>query len=66
MSTDAIVILKQDHKDIKKLFKDFRAAGDGATKKKADIVKKIIEALCPMSNMTSSSPTRSTTSQTFL
>ncbi|CAM3052063.1 hemerythrin HHE cation binding domain-containing protein [Williamsia muralis] len=45
MSTDAIVILKQDHKDIKKLFREFRAAGEGATKKKGDIVNKIIEAL---------------------
>ncbi|MYR08189.1 hemerythrin domain-containing protein [Gordonia sp. SID5947] len=45
MSTDAIVILKDDHKEIKKLFKDFRSAGPNATKTKGDIVAKIIEAL---------------------
>src|SRR5690349_13778051 len=45
MSTDAIVILKDDHKAIKKLFKEFRDAGPDAKKKKADTVAKIIEAL---------------------
>lgn len=45
MSTDAIVILKDDHKEIKKLFRDFRSAGPNATKAKGDIVAKIIEAL---------------------
>jgi hemerythrin superfamily protein len=45
MSTDAIVILKNDHKEIKKLFKAFRAAGESADKRKGDIVKKIIEEL---------------------
>lgn len=45
MSTDAIVILKDDHKEIKKLFRDFRSAGPNATKAKGDIVANIIEAL---------------------
>ncbi|WAC55554.1 hemerythrin domain-containing protein [Gordonia sp. SL306] len=45
MSTDAIVILKDDHKEIRKLFRDFRSAGPNATKTKRDIVGKIIEAL---------------------
>jgi hemerythrin superfamily protein len=45
MSTDAIVILKEDHKAIKKLFNDFRKAGPNAAKTKSDIVSKIIEAL---------------------
>lgn len=45
MSTDAIVILKEDHKAIKKLFNDFRNAGPNAAKTKSDIVSKIIEAL---------------------
>ena len=45
MSTDAIVLLKADHKDIKKLFKQFQGAGDDATEAKGDIVRKIIEEL---------------------
>ncbi|NMH96215.1 hemerythrin domain-containing protein [Pseudonocardia acidicola] len=45
MSTDAIVLLKQDHKEIRKLFRDFQAAGENATKRKAKIVDKILEAL---------------------
>ena len=45
MSTDAIVILKNDHKTIKKLFKEFQDAGDGATKAKGKIVGRIIEEL---------------------
>lgn len=32
MSTDAIVVLKEDHKQIKKLFTQFERAGDGADK----------------------------------
>jgi hemerythrin superfamily protein len=45
MSNDALVLLKQDHKEIKKLFRDFAAAGDNATKRKGDLVAKIIELL---------------------
>lgn len=45
MSTDALVILKNDHKEIRKLFRDFRSAGDNAVKTKGAIVGKIIEAL---------------------
>jgi hemerythrin superfamily protein len=45
MSTDAIVILKDDHKQIKKLFRQFEAAGDNAEKTKGAIVEKILEAL---------------------
>src|SRR6476661_4392654 len=45
MSTDAIVLLKDDHKQIKRLFRDFEAAGENATKKKSDLVTKIIELL---------------------
>jgi hemerythrin superfamily protein len=45
MSTDAIVILKNDHKEIKKLFKRFQAAGENATTEKGNIVKSIIELL---------------------
>jgi hemerythrin superfamily protein len=45
MSTDAIVLLKQDHKKMRTLFRQFEAAGEGAPKRQADIVDKIIEAL---------------------
>jgi hemerythrin superfamily protein len=45
MSTDAIVLLKNDHKEIKKLFRQFESAGENATKRKGEIVREIIEAL---------------------
>ena len=45
MSTDAIVLLKNDHKEIKKLFNQFKKAGDGAEKTKGKLVDKIIELL---------------------
>jgi hemerythrin superfamily protein len=45
MSSDAIVILKDDHKTIKKLFRDFQSAGDNATAAKGRIVQRIIEEL---------------------
>ena len=31
MSTDAIVLLKADHKEIRKVFRDFEKAGENAT-----------------------------------
>jgi hemerythrin superfamily protein len=45
MSTDAIVLLKDDHKEINKLFRDFESAGENAHKSKGKIVHRIIEAL---------------------
>jgi len=45
MSTDAIVLLKEDHKRIRKLFKQFQGAGDDDTERKGVVVKDIIEAL---------------------
>src|SRR6201996_7787432 len=45
MPTDAIVLLKADHKEIKKQFRAFQAAGENATARKGDIVAKIIELL---------------------
>jgi len=45
MSTDAIVLLKQDHKDIRALFREFEKAGDRATKRKGRLVERILEAL---------------------
>ncbi len=45
MSNDAIVLLKNDHKDVKKLFRQFERAGENATATKGAIVRKIIEML---------------------
>lgn len=45
MSSDAIVLLRNDHKEILKTFKDFEAAGENAVKRKGQIVDKIIELL---------------------
>jgi hemerythrin superfamily protein len=45
MSSDAIVVLKADHKEIRRLFRQFQAAGDQAIKKQAKIVGQIIELL---------------------
>jgi hemerythrin superfamily protein len=45
MSTDAIVVLKDDHAEIRALFRDFQRSGDSAVKTKSKIVDKIIQAL---------------------
>jgi hemerythrin superfamily protein len=45
MSTDAIVLLKDDHKQVKRLFREFEQAGERATKTKGTVVARIIEAL---------------------
>jgi len=45
MSTDAIVLLKDDHKQIRKSFRDFEKAGDTAYATKGRIVDRIIEQL---------------------
>ncbi|MEU7873082.1 hemerythrin domain-containing protein [Dactylosporangium sp. NPDC049140] len=45
MSTDAIVMLKDDHKGVKRLFKEFQAAHGGPPARKAKIVTQILEAL---------------------
>ncbi len=45
MSNDAIVLLKQDHKEIKKVFRDFQAAGPNASTRKGELVAKMIELL---------------------
>ena len=45
MSTDAIVILKADHKRIKSIFKAFQAAGENATKTKGTLVGQMIAEL---------------------
>jgi hemerythrin-like domain-containing protein len=45
MSNDAIVLLKNEHKDVKKLFRQFEKAGENATATKGKIVRQIIEML---------------------
>ena len=45
MSNDAIVLLKEDHKEILKTFRDFEKAGEDATATKGKLVEKIIELL---------------------
>jgi hemerythrin superfamily protein len=45
MSTDAIVLLKADHKEIKAVFRQFEQAGETATKTKGRLVTKMIELL---------------------
>ena len=45
MSTDAIVQLKDDHKEIKRLFREFEQAGDNATTTKGRLAKRILEEL---------------------
>lgn len=45
LSSDAIVILKQDHKEISKAFRDFQRARDNATTRKGQVVDRIIELL---------------------
>lgn len=45
MSTDAIVLLKDDHKTVEQLFKKFEQAGDNALVTKRKLVDSIIEEL---------------------
>jgi hemerythrin superfamily protein len=44
VSTDAIVLLKQDHKEVRGLFRQFETAGEDAAKK-GELVRKMIELL---------------------
>jgi hemerythrin superfamily protein len=45
VASDAIVLLRDDHKHIRRLFREFQAAGDKAFKKKARLAGQIIELL---------------------
>lgn len=45
MSTDAIVLLKQDHQELRKLFREFEKAGENASTTKGRLVGKMIELL---------------------
>ncbi len=45
MSNDAIVLLKQDHKQMRGLFRRFQQTSADATQRQGEIVDKILEAL---------------------
>ena len=45
MSNDAIVLLKQDHKEIRRVFRKFQQAGENAAVQKGKLVDEIIELL---------------------
>ncbi|MGZ4535302.1 MAG: hemerythrin domain-containing protein [Nocardioidaceae bacterium] len=45
MTTDAIVLLKNDHKEIRKVFSDFEKAGEQALVTKGKLVDRMIELL---------------------
>ena len=45
MSTDAIVILKQDHVEIRRVFRDFEKTSDGAPAARGKLVDKMLELL---------------------
>ena len=45
MSHDAIVQLKDDHQEIRKVFRQFQEAGENATVRKGQLVDKMIELL---------------------
>jgi hemerythrin superfamily protein len=45
MSTDAIVLLKQDHKEMRGLFRKFQETGESASTRQGQLVDQILEAL---------------------
>ncbi|MFG1891440.1 hemerythrin domain-containing protein [Micromonospora sp. NPDC049051] len=45
MSTDAIVVLKEDHKEMRRLFKAFQEAEKGPAARRQKLVNEILEAL---------------------
>ncbi|SCG41871.1 hemerythrin domain-containing protein [Micromonospora coxensis] len=45
MSTDAIVLLKEDHKEMRRLFREFQKAEDGPAEARGRLVRQILEAL---------------------
>jgi hemerythrin superfamily protein len=45
MSSDAIVLLKADHKEIRRLFREFEGAGDNAVTTKGRLVDQMISLL---------------------
>ena len=45
MSTDALVLLKEDHTEIRRLFREFEGAGENALKAKGALVERILRLL---------------------
>lgn len=45
MASDAITMLKADHREIRRLFREYRRTSDSSVKTKAKLVKQIIELL---------------------
>lgn len=45
MTSDAITLLKADHKEVRRLFREYRRTSDTAVKTKAKLVQQIIELL---------------------
>jgi hemerythrin-like domain-containing protein len=45
MSSDAIVLLKSDHKEIRRLFREFQASGEKAAKRKSKLMEQILQLL---------------------
>lgn len=45
MSSDAIVMLKADHKEIRRVFREFQGAGERAVKRKAKLASQMIKLL---------------------
>lgn len=45
MSTDAIVLLREDHQELRRVFREFEAAGENAAATKDRLVKKMLELL---------------------
>jgi hemerythrin-like domain-containing protein len=45
MSNDAIVLLKDDHQKVRKVFREFESAGEDATERKGKLVDQMIELL---------------------
>ena len=45
MSTDAIVLLKEDHKEMRRLFREFQQAEQGPAGRRQALVNQILEAL---------------------
>ena len=45
MSSGAIVLLKNDHKEIRRIFRDVEGAGENATTRKGQLADRMIELL---------------------
>lgn len=45
MSTDAIVMLKKDHQEVRRLFREFRKLGDDAVTRRGELAERILAEL---------------------